>query len=133
MNASLRIAIADDEPDMREYFARILPLLGHRVVVTARDGNDLVTQCQEAHPDLVITDVKMPDLDGIEAAERLWQREPVPVIVVTAYHDRSLGESAPIMAMLTKPIRQADLAPAISGAMRRFAEREAHFTGRRTT
>jgi CheY-like chemotaxis protein len=71
MNGSLKIAIADDELDMRDYFQQILPLLGHQVIAVARDGRELVDLCAATRPDLVITDIKMPDMDGIEAATRI--------------------------------------------------------------
>ncbi len=58
MSEPLRIAVADDEPDMRDYFARILPRLGHQVVAQAHDGRELVEQCRAAQPDLVITDIR---------------------------------------------------------------------------
>src|SRR3954447_20435439 len=87
MTRSLRIAVADDEFDMRDYFQQILPLMGHQVVAVAQDGRELVAQCRAAHPDLVITDIKMPDMDGIEAACQIYRDGPVPVILVSAYHD----------------------------------------------
>ena len=122
---TLRIAVADDEPDMRDYFARILPRLGHRVVAVAQNGAELVAQCQTEHPDLVITDIKMPDMDGIEAATRIYQNQPVPVILVSAYHDPELiqrAEADHVMGYLVKPIKQSDLDPVISLALRRFAQ-----------
>jgi response regulator NasT len=125
MNQSLRIAIADDEPDMRDYFAKILPRLGHQVVAQARDGRELVEQCRALRPDLVITDIKMPEMDGIDAAIALYKDAPVPVILVSAYHDAELVERAEadhIMGYLVKPIKQADLGPVISLAMRRFEQ-----------
>src|SRR5947209_3622146 len=108
MTRQLRIAVADDEPDMRDYFARILPLLGHRVVVAASNGEELVAGCRASRPDLVISDIKMPDMDGIEAATRLYPELPVPVILVSAYHDTDLirrAEADHIMAYLVKPIK----------------------------
>jgi response regulator NasT len=125
MTRPLRIAVADDEPDMRDYFARILPVLGHRVVVNAANGEELVTQCLAARPDLVITDIKMPDMDGIDAAARLYREAPVPVILVSAFHDPELikrAEADHVMAYLVKPIKQADLEPAIALAMRRYEQ-----------
>ena len=68
MSRALRIAVADDEPDMRDYFRTILPRLGHEVVAVAETGRELVEQCRATRPDLVITDIKMPDMDGIDAA-----------------------------------------------------------------
>jgi len=119
MTHSLRIAVADDEPDMRDYFQKSLTRLGHQVVAVAADGRELVEKCRAAAPDLVITDIKMPDLDGIDAAAQLYRERPVPVILVSAYHDPSLIERAEvdhILAYLVKPIKQADLAPAIEAA-----------------
>jgi response regulator NasT len=128
MSQSLRIAVADDEPDMRDYFAKILPRLGHQVIVQAHDGRELVEQCRAARPDLVITDIKMPEMDGIDAAVALYKETPVPVILVSAYHDAELIERAEadhIMGYLVKPIKQADLGPVIALAMRRFEQFQA--------
>lgn len=125
MSQGLRIAVADDEPDMRDYYVRILPRLGHRVVGVASTGAELLEQCQSGKPDLVITDIKMPDMDGIEAAGQLYERQPVPVILVSAYHDPDLirrAEVDHVMAYLVKPIKQADLGPVISLALRRFEQ-----------
>jgi response regulator NasT len=128
MNQPLRIAVADDEPDMRDYFAKILPRLGHQVVAQARDGRELVEQCRALRPDLVITDIKMPEMDGIDAAVAIYKDTPVPVILVSAYHDAELIERAEadhIMGYLVKPIKQADLGPVIGLAMRRFEQFQA--------
>jgi response regulator NasT len=125
MNRSLRIAIADDEPRMREYFQKILPRLGHQVVSAAATGRELVDQCRLSPPDLIITDVNMPDMDGIDAALEIYRDGPLPVILVSAYHDNELIERAEadhILAYLVKPIKQADLEPAIGIAMRRFEQ-----------
>jgi len=128
MNSSLRIAVADDEQDMRDYFRKILPLLGHQVVAVAHNGRELIDQCLALRPDLVITDIKMPDMDGIEAAVQLYKEMPVPVILVSAYHDSRLIERAEadhILGYLVKPIKQADLAPVIALAMHRFEQFQA--------
>jgi response regulator NasT len=125
MTKPLRIAVADDEPDMRDYYARILPRLGHQVVVVAGTGAELVLRCRQEKPDLVISDIKMPDMDGIEAAGLLYQEAPVPFVLVSAYHNPELirrAEADHIMAYLIKPIKQADLEPAIALAMRRFEQ-----------
>ncbi len=125
MSLQLRIAVADDEPDMQEYFEKILPRLGHRVVSVAENGRQLVEHCRTQSPDLVITDIKMPDMDGIEAAEEIFHHRAVPVILVSAHHDAQLigrAESNHILAYLVKPIKQADLEPAIAIAVRRFQQ-----------
>lgn len=125
MTQNLRIAIADDEADMREYFQRILPVLGHSLVSAAATGKELVEHCRVHKPDLVITDIKMPDMDGIDAATEIYRQNAIPVILVSAYHEQELiarAESDHILAYLVKPIKQADLEPAISLAMRRFTQ-----------
>jgi two-component system, response regulator PdtaR len=119
----LRIAVADDERDMRQFFQELLPPLGHEVVVVAETGRQLVDQCRAARPDLVITDIKMPDMDGIRAAGLINEHEPVPVILVTGHHDADLLARAAadhIMAYLTKPTKPVDLQAAIALAMLRF-------------
>lgn len=121
----LRIAVADDESEMRDFFEKVLPRFGHQVVAVAENGIQLVEHCRQLHPDLVITDIKMPELDGIEASSQICVERAVPVILVSAYHDPALiarAEADHIMAYLVKPIGLADLQPAISIAVRRFAE-----------
>ncbi len=128
MSRSLRIAIADDEPRIRDFLWRCLENRGHQVVSGARTGKELVEQCREFHPDLVISHVKMPDMDGIDAAEAIYGFATIPVILVSAFHDEELIQRATsrhILAYLVKPIKDVDLGPAISVAMQRFSEFEA--------
>jgi two-component system, response regulator PdtaR len=125
MTRAIRIAVADDEPRMRDYYQNILPLLGHQVICAAQTGRELVQLCQKSRPDLVVTDIKMPDLDGIDAISEIGRSEPIPAILVSAYHDpelieRTKGEQ--VLAYLVKPIKQADLEVAIGLAMQRFDE-----------
>jgi response regulator NasT len=128
MNKTLRIAVADDELDMRDYFKKSLVRLGHQVVVVAENGRELVEQCRAVRPDLVVTDIKMPDMDGIDAAIQIYKDRPIPVILVSAFHSAELiarAEADHILGYLVKPIKQADLEPAIALAMRRFEQFEA--------
>jgi response regulator NasT len=128
MSQSLRIAVADDEPDMRDYFRKSLPRLGHTVVAVAQDGRELLDLCRATRPDLVITDIKMPDMDGIDAAVQIYRERPVPVVLVSAFYDPELIERAEadhILGYLVKPIKQADLGPVIALAVRRFEQFEA--------
>jgi len=104
---------------------RMLPLMGHRVTSVAENGRELVEQCRRQRPDLVITDVKMPVMDGIEASIELNRDAPLPVVLVSAYHDADLIERAAndhVMAYLVKPVGRKDLEPAIALAMRRFEQ-----------
>jgi response regulator NasT len=128
MTQNLRISVADDEQDMRDFFERMLPLLGHQVVSIADTGRELVEHCRTLKPDLIITDINMPDMDGIEAASIIGQECPTPVILVSAYHDADTiqrAEADHVLAYLVKPIGKADLQPAIGLAMRRFSELQA--------
>ena len=121
--SALRISVADDEADMREYYQRMLTHLGHHVVSCSTNGRELVDECLRQMPDLVITDIKMPGMDGLDAAERIGQQFPVPVILVSAYHSPDMIEranAACVQAFLTKPIKLTDLAPTIDLARRRF-------------
>jgi response regulator NasT len=125
MDRALRIAVADDERDMRDFFREFLPPLGHTVVGTASTGAELVGLCKSERPDMVITDIKMPDMDGIDAAAAVCRDHPVPVILVSAFHERELLERAEadhVMAYLVKPIKAADLVPAIGIAQKRFEQ-----------
>jgi two-component system, response regulator PdtaR len=127
MTPALRIIVADDEPDMRDYFRKVLPRLGHTVSAAADNGEQLVDFCRFYQPNLVITDIKMPGMYGIDAALKIYAERPVPAILVSAYNDSKLIELAEadhIMAYLVKPIKQTDLEPAIGLAMRRFEQFE---------
>jgi len=113
---SLRISIADDELDMRDYLARMLPRLGHEVVSAAENGRQLVTDFLRFSPDLVITDVRMPELDGFSAIQEIRRGRPVPVIVISADQNAtltSLMQAGPTH-FLTKPINLHSLEDAIS-------------------
>lgn len=128
MTNSLQIVVADDESEMREYLQETLCFLGHHVLGTATTGREFVDLCRRSHPDLVITDIKMPDLDGMDAAIEITAHRPVPVILVSAYHDPKLIERAlsdHVLAYLVKPIKQADLETSIALAMQRFKESRA--------
>jgi two-component system, response regulator PdtaR len=125
MSQSLRIVVADDEPEMCKYLSDTLTAMGHLVVGAAENGVGLLQKCAEAAPDMVITDIKMPDMDGIEAAGRLSQTNPVPVILVSAHHDADLiarSLSGHVMAYLVKPIKKADLETTLALAVRRYKE-----------
>jgi len=118
----LRIAIADDEADMRQFLREVLSQLGHQIVGEATTGAQLVQQCRAGNPELVITDIRMPDMSGLEAAAVINKERQVPVVLVTAHHDADfLGNgSAHVMAYLSKPVKTVDLLAAINLAVLRF-------------
>jgi AmiR/NasT family two-component response regulator len=119
----LRIAVADDESDMRLFFREVLPRLGHEVVAEAATGRELVERCHGSRPDLVVTDIRMPDGDGLQAAAEVNREVRVPVILITAHHDADVLSRAGadyIMAYLAKPVKPVDLEAAVRLAMLRF-------------
>jgi response regulator NasT len=121
-NPPLSVAVADDEADTREYLQELLRRLGHQVVAVP-DGKQLAELCRSSPPDLIVTDVRMPGRDGIEAVAEVNREHPVPVILVSAYHDPELFARAPsphVVAYLVKPIKQGDLEAAISVALPNF-------------
>jgi two-component system, response regulator PdtaR len=129
MSTGLRIAIADDERDMRNLFQRMLSRCGHQVVSVAENGRQLVEQCQRLRPDLVISDVQMPELDGVAAALQIVRDRPTPVILVSAQFDPDFverPENQHVMVYLGKPVGRADLEPAITTALERFDQRQAN-------
>ena len=128
MNQSLRIAIVEDEPRTLEFLQDAVTELGHEVVALAKDGEELVVRCREAHPDLVITDILMPGMDGLEATQKIGGEDPIPVIVVSTHHDSELIERAldnHVLAYLVKPIQEGELKTAIALVTRRFKEFQA--------
>jgi response regulator NasT len=124
--SGLRIVVADDDKRMREFYAEILTRMGHEVVGVAADGRELVDKCLTADVDLVVTDIRMPDIDGIQAAHIITERVALPFLFVSAYHDESLIDGASMSfsyGYLVKPVKREDLATSIPIAVRRFAER----------
>jgi len=123
MKKALRIAVADDERDVREYLQEALPRLGYEVAGVAETGRELTEKVRATRPDLVIADIKMPDMDGIEASMAFNKDQQIPVILVSAYHDAEtltrIGADH-IMGYLVKPISEPDLKTAITLAMARF-------------
>jgi len=120
-----RVVIADDESVIRADLREMLTNLNYLVVGEAGDGQSAVNTARELKPDVVIMDIKMPDLDGIEAAKILTQEQIAPVLLLTAYSQRDLvdrAKEAGVVGYLVKPFREQEILPAIEIALARFAE-----------
>jgi len=116
MKRGIRIAVAEDEPDVRDYFRRILPQLGHQVVGVAADGCELVELCREQLPDLVITDLRMPGMDGDQAMRVIWSERATPCIFISAFSKPRPAGNGPDgngCVFLTKPVSRDELEGAI--------------------
>ncbi len=121
----MRILIAEDESIIRMDLRSLLETAGFEVCAEARDGEEAVALARSEQPDLAILDVKMPNLDGIEAARRILEERPIPIVMVTAYAERELvsrAVEAGVFGYLVKPFRETDLLPAIETARVRHDE-----------
>jgi two-component system, response regulator PdtaR len=124
----LRILVAEDETIIRLDLVTTLEDAGFDVCAAAKDGDEAVELARSERPDLAILDVKMPNLDGIEAARRILAERPIPIVMLTAYEQAELvsrAVEAGVFGYLVKPFRAGDVLPAIEAARARHAELEA--------
>jgi AmiR/NasT family two-component response regulator len=135
---SLRILIGEDESVTALGLEQDLKSLGHTVIGIAADGATAVSMARTLSPDLVILDVRMPHLSGLEAAARIHEERPVPILIITAYSDaETVGEAvgAPVFHYLVKPVSAAQLGAAVAVTFARheewLAERQASHDLRR--
>ena len=120
-----RVIIADDESLVRLDLREALTELGYLVVGEVSDGQSAINMARELAPDVVVMDIKMPGMDGIEAAQVLTEEKVAPVVLLTAYSQKELidrAKEAGVVGYLVKPFRETDLTPAIELALARFAE-----------
>ena len=121
----MRILIAEDETIIRLDLRELLEKAGFDVCAEAKDGLEAVELARSAQPDLAVLDVKMPRLDGIEAARRILDDRPIPIVMLTAYGQDELvsrAVEAGVFGYLVKPFRETDLLPAIKTARARHEE-----------
>jgi AmiR/NasT family two-component response regulator len=121
----MRILIAEDETIIRLDLRELLEKSGFEVCAEARDGDEAVQLARTMEPDLALLDVKMPKLDGIEAARKILEERPIPIVMVTAYGEKELVSraiEAGVFGYLVKPFRETDLLPAIETARARYEE-----------
>jgi response regulator NasT len=122
---SLKFVIAEDEQLTRTIIRARLEKLGHTVLAEAGDGAQAVEAARTHKPDAIIMDIKMPVMDGIEAARRILTENPCAILFLSSFNEQELVEQASetgALAYLMKPFRKEDLAPALEMAVRRFRQ-----------
>lgn len=125
MKRKIKVLIAEDEPIVRMDLRELLEGQGYQVIGEASDGQSAIDIARREKPDVIIMDIRMPGMDGIEAAKILTEEEIAPLIFLTAYSDKELVEKAKevgVIAYLVKPYKETDLFPAIEMAIARFKE-----------
>jgi AmiR/NasT family two-component response regulator len=122
---SLRVLVADDESIIRLDLRETLRKMGHEVIGEAGDGRRAVELARQLKPDLVILDIKMPEMDGIDAAKVISTEKIAPVVLVTAFSQIELvhrAQDAGVFGYVVKPFKESDLLPAVGIATARFRE-----------
>lgn len=121
----LRILLAEDEAIIAMGINAILQRLGFLVAARVKNGQEAVRKVRELRPDLAILDIKMPGMDGLEAARQILAERPIPIIILTAFSERQLVAEADqigVASYLVKPVAEEDLLPAITLAVSRFQQ-----------
>jgi AmiR/NasT family two-component response regulator len=119
------VLLAEDETIIRLDLCKLLERAGYNVVAEARNGEEAVELARQYEPDLAIMDVKMPKLDGIEAARQILEERPIPIVMLTAYGRQELvsrAVEAGVFGYLVKPFQERDLLAAIATARARHEE-----------
>jgi CheY-like chemotaxis protein len=114
----VRIALAEDEADLRQVFVQLLEFLGHEVVCAAADGAELLRVCFEQDVDIAIVDLDMPVVDGLAAAEEISEKG-IPVVIVSGHPDAKeiVLEHEPVVTRIVKPATLESFRSAIAQAL----------------
>ena len=123
--SQIRVVVADDESIIRMDLKTLLEEMGHSVVGEAADGQKALDLTRSLRPDVVLMDIKMPVMDGLDAAKIIAEEKIAPVVLLTAYSQKDLIERAKeagVFGYLVKPFQESDLMPAIEIAISRYLE-----------
>ena len=119
----MRVLIVDDESLIRMDLRDIIESCGHEVVAEGTNGVEALELCKKHKPDIILMDVKMPELDGIEAARQIGFHHEAPVVLLTSYSQQDLIDKARdsgVYGYLIKPLREEQLVPSLEMALGRY-------------
>ena len=119
----MRVLIVDDESLIRMDLRDIIESCGHEVVAEGTNGVEALVLCKKHKPDIILMDVKMPELDGIEAARQIGFHHEAPVVLLTSYSQQDLIDKAResgVYGYLIKPVREEQLVPTLEMALGRY-------------
>jgi len=123
--AALKVVIVEDDPVVRQFMKDAVEQLGHTVVGEAATGADMVRTVLEVEPDVVVFDIHLPGLNGLDALRQIYQERVVAAVAITADRDQELVRRAleeHVLAYLIKPVEAHQIGPALMVAQARFAE-----------
>ena len=118
----VRVIVAEDDYFVWETISFALEEIGYELIATARDGEEAIKIAEKTAADVILMDIEMPKLDGLEAAKAIQDKCPIPIVVLTAYESAELVEKASkvgVSAYLTKPPNPKRIERAITIAMAR--------------
>ena len=121
----LKVVVVEDDPTVREFVKETVVSLGHQVVGEAANGTDMVRTVLELEPDVVVFDIHLPRMNGLDALRQIYQERIVAAVAITADRDQDLVRRAleeHVLAYLVKPIEAHQLGPALLVAWARFNE-----------
>jgi AmiR/NasT family two-component response regulator len=123
MNVTARVLIAEDESLIALQMRQALTDAGYEVLAEARTGTEAVRLAASLRPELILMDIRMPEMDGLQAARQIWKAGATAIVMVTAYGDEALVEAAlaaGASGYLVKPVHGRQLVPAVRLALERF-------------
>lgn len=126
--AGLRVLIAEDDPLVAVTLSDQVAELGHNVVAVASDGQEAIDMARREQPEIALLDIKMPNVDGITAAEKIGAEFDIPMLMLTAYSDRPLvlrAAEAGALGYLLKPVSSEELSANVALALARHREKQA--------
>ncbi len=120
-----RVLVADDELLVAQGVVNVLQSLGYEVVGPCKNGEEAIQSCRDDQPDMALLDIKMPVMNGIQAAHIIFHELDIPVVILTAYSDDTYlrnSTAAGVFGFLLKPASKEQICAGLSIAWQRFLD-----------